>query len=74
MGLPDTAETIMTEHDAGNELARLLLPYRHRFSGDEDPPDQENGWVPSSLAGAPAQITGLARLTAAAGGTEGIPK
>jgi hypothetical protein len=50
MGLPDTAETIMTEHDAGNELARLLLPYRRRFSGDEDPPDHEHGWW---FAGAP---------------------
>jgi hypothetical protein len=23
----------MTKHDAGNELARLLLPYGRRFSG-----------------------------------------
>ncbi len=40
----------MTEHDAGSNVARLLLPYRRRFSWDEDPPDHESGWW---FAGAP---------------------
>jgi hypothetical protein len=39
----------MTEHDAGSNVARLLLPYRRRFSWDEDPPDESGWW----FAGAP---------------------
>jgi hypothetical protein len=69
-----TRRAVRPPHPRRRTASRLLLPYRRRFSGDDDPPDHENGWVPSSLTDAPAQITGLARLTAASSGTEGFPE
>jgi hypothetical protein len=41
------------------------------------PEAQRHQWkpsAPSSLTGVPGQMTGLTRLTAASGGTEGFPK
>src|SRR5215472_7002457 len=44
MSDPAPTVTNMTEHDAGDRLARLLLPYRRRGSEDADGPDHRVGW------------------------------
>ena len=44
MSDPAPTVTNMTEHDAGDRLARLLLPYRRRGSEDADGPDHQVGW------------------------------
>ena len=44
MSDPAPSVTSMTEDDAGDRLARLLLPYRRRGSEDADGPDHRVGW------------------------------
>jgi hypothetical protein len=34
----------MTEHEAGDRLAKILLPYCRREIDDSDGPDHEIGW------------------------------
>src|SRR5262249_8171121 len=54
MSDPAPSVTSMTDHDAGDRLARLLLPYRRREHEDADGPDHQVGWWST---GAPPGVT-----------------
>jgi hypothetical protein len=62
MSDPAPTVTSMTDHEAGDHLARLMLPYRRRELEDADGPDHEAGWwftdaPPDVTREAPAEST-----------------
>jgi hypothetical protein len=58
----------MTQHEAGDRLAKILLPYCRREIEDEDGPDHETGWW---FTAAPPDVTQEA-LSLAADRTPGM--
>lgn len=67
MSDPAPTVTSMTDHEAGDHLARLMLPYRRRELEDADGPDHEAGWW---FTDAPPDVTREALAVVDSAGAE----
>lgn len=67
MSDPAPTVTSMTDHEAGDHLARLMLPYRRREPEDADGPDHEAGWW---FTDAPPDVTREALAVVDSAGAE----